>query len=258
MNAPRPAPPHGQPLAAAVPECPLPLYARHFLRRPAQIRRNLARVRAAGIVPLTPNTWQVFLGVLRMLHRLWFHPEGVGTSAEVPERETLRARLWRWRPLRAPFLLWEGSITPLDLSGLASSPERVKAHLLGTYHADDAFVYDLRLLEIHPGKLEELRREAAAVAAGEHPRAAWLADLCVYRGYHAELLAAVERALAGDFSAASAAHADTTLVDYLNWCASRPATPRATWAAWRAGELGLGEAAPRAASGRSAPEAVLA
>ncbi|HBP19549.1 MAG TPA: hypothetical protein DEA08_17385 [Planctomycetes bacterium] len=257
MNAPLSA----AALPAAVPECPLPLYARLILRRPGQIRRNLERVRAAGIVPLTPNTWQVFLGVMRMLYRLWFHPENVGTSADVPERDTLRARLWRWRPLRAPFLLWEGSITPLDLSGLASSPERVMTHLLGTYHADEAFVYDLRLLEIHPGKLEELRREAAAVASGEHPRAAWLADLCVYDGYHSELLAAVERALQGDFSAPTAEHSDTTLVEYLNWCASRPATPAETWAAWRSGELGLGDPAPQLGlpgSPSAEPEAVLA
>ncbi len=225
---------------------PLPWYARLVLLRPAQVARNLARVRDAGIVPRVPTRWQVFLGVLRMLHRIVFHPGPIGTSRTQPPRPGWRARLLRLRALRLPFLLREGSVVPLDLSGFGSSPARLRRHLLGTHHEGDAPFYDLRLLACHPGELEALRDEVAQVVAGSHPRGRWLRDLCVYEGYHEELLACVDRALAGDWHVAEGPpHTDASLEEYLAWCATRPTTPAATWAAWRAGELGLDAPAPR-------------
>lgn len=231
--------------SAAVPPTPLPFYARALLVHPAQVEANLARIRAAGIVPLVPNSWQVFLGVLRMWYRVLFHSEAIGTSRTMAVRATPRARLLYWRALRLPFLLWEGSVVPLDLSGLASRPERLATHLLGTHHEGDAPLYDLRILSCVPGALERLRDEAARVVNEDTRRSRWLRDLCVYEGYHEGLLALVERTLAGDWRAApTVAHTDTGLEEYLAWCASRPASPAATWIAWRRGELGLDDPAP--------------
>jgi hypothetical protein len=230
--------------STAVPEVRLPAFARLVLLRPRRIRFNLDRVREAGVVPRVPNSWQIFLGIARMANRLVRHPEAVGTSWTAPMRTNWRAKLLRWRPLRFPFLLWEGSVVPLDLSGLGSSPERLTRHLLGTYHPGDAAVYDLELLQVHPRALEEARRRCLEVVRNDTRRSRWLRDLCVYTGYHEELLAALDRALAGDFRFRPDPHSDTTLAGYLAWCASRPATPAESWRAWRRGELGLGDAAP--------------
>ena len=232
------------PASVAVPEQRLPWYARLVLLRPARIRANLERVREAAVVPRVPNSWQVFLGVLRMIYRLVFHGEAVGQSETVPLRRGWRVGLLQWRPLRLPFLLIEGSVVPLDLSGLASSPERLMTHLLGTYHAGEQFVYDLRLLQIHPGKLEELRLRSQRVIEQDSRRFRWLRDLCIYEGYHETLLAAVERALADDYSFQACAHTDTGLHGYLSWCASTPPKPGAAWSAWRRGELDFDEVAP--------------
>ncbi len=219
---------------------PLPWYAHLVLRRPEQIRANLDRIADAGIVERTPNVWQIFLGVLRMWYRILFHSEGIGTSLADPVRRGFRARLLDYRVFRFPCLLWERSIAPLDLSGLASPPERLMTHLLGTHHDGDAFFYDLRILACHPGKLEELRQRARDVVQHDTPRHRWLRDLCVYENYHEHLLVAVERALAGDWQVKpQSPHADTSLESYLDWCAAQPSTPEATRIAWRRGELDL-------------------
>src|SRR5262245_63462880 len=106
-----------------------PWHAYVILLSPARIDAALARIHAANIVPSTPNRWQISLGVLRMVHRLIFRSETVGTSKAHPVRATLRARLLHYRPLRFPFLLAERAVTPWDLSGLLSSKEQVFRHL---------------------------------------------------------------------------------------------------------------------------------
>ena len=220
---------------------PLPWFARVVLRRPLQIQANLDRIAAAGIVERVPNVWQIFVGVLRMWYRIFFDNAGIGTCQTDSVRTTRRARLFEHRAIRLPFLLWEGSVVPLDLSGLASPPERLMTHLLGTHHDGDAFFYDLRVLACHPGMLEELHRRTLEVVRHDTRRARWLRDLCVYEGYHEHLLAAVERARRGEWRVqAVSPSTDTSLEAYLDWCAAQPSTPAATRAAWRRGELDLG------------------
>ena len=220
----------------------LPWYAALILIRPGRIAENLKRITQSGIVKKTPNRWQILLGVMRMLYRSIFYSETVGLTDAFPMRKGWRARVFLYRPLRFPFLLWEGSVVPLDLSGLASSPEILMRHCLGTHHDGDRFFYDLRLLSVHSGQLEELRRRTLEVINNDNRRSRWLRDLCVYEQYHEELLKAVERALAGDWLVDPGLDAiDTGLEGYLNWCATRPDTPGQTWTAWRAGTLGLND-----------------
>jgi len=219
-----------------------PWYVHVILVRPEQVAGNLARIRAAGIVERVPNVWQVCLGVLRMWHRIVFRSGTVGTSAAHPVRPTWRARLLHLRPLRFPFLLAERAVFPLDLSGLASSPDDLVSHLLGAHHDGNQFAYDLRILACEPGKLEEVRARARAVVEQDTPRSRWLRDLVVYERYHESLLAAVERALAGDVALPDdeARNPDIAFDAYLAWCAAQPETPAATWRAWRRGEIRLG------------------
>lgn len=206
------------------------------LLRPRRIDRHLDVLAATGRFPRVPNTWQLALGVVRMWHRLVFRSDTVGLCTSHPPRRNLRARLFRFRAVRFPFLLHEGAVTPLDLTGLVSSPATVIKHLLGTHHDGRQFAYDLELLACHPGQLDELKRQADAVLASDGPRTRWLRDLCVYETYHERLRDAVERARNGDFGLTreEAASPDISFAGYLAWCADQPATPRETIALWRA------------------------
>ena len=213
----------------------IPWYVYPLLLTPRRIAANLERVHAAGLVPETPNLWQLAQGVLRMYHRLLFRSETVGTCAAHPVRRTWRARLLQYRPLRFPALLLEGAVKPLDLTGLASSPDALIRHLLGAHHDGLQFVFDLQLLSVHPGKLDELASATRDLLARDDDRARWLKDLTVYERYHETLLAEVERALAagGPEVTPELDDPDLTFTAYLAWCAAQPATPQASLRAWR-------------------------
>ncbi len=215
----------------------VPFLSRLVLLFPSRVAEGLARVERAGLAPVVPNVWQITLGVLRMTHRLIFRSQTIGTCKTKPVRRTWRARLLAFRPLRFPFLLWERAVAPLDFSGLLSSRERVIRHLLGAHHDALQFVYDLELLRLYPGALEELRDRARAVVDGTDPRAEWLRDLVVFEGYHEALLRTTEAALAGtlEIDPETARDPDITFGAYLAWCAAQPSDPEETWRALRAG-----------------------
>ena len=223
---------------------PIPFHARALLF-PRAIDDSLRRLKSCGALDReeVPNLWQVQLGVLRMWHRILFRSETIGQSSELPVRSTLRARMLQLRPLRFPFLLRERAVHPLDFSGLASSGDRIRRHLLGAHHDGVQFLYDLQLLELHPGMLERVRREAAAIVAGDHPRAHWLRDLTVYQRYHENLLAAVEGFIHGSLQidAEQQSDPDISFLAYMRWCARQPKTPRETMHAWRSGRYSIAE-----------------
>jgi hypothetical protein len=208
-----------------------PLWAYLLLLSPDRVERRLAQVRARGL--RAPNSWQIAQGVLRMVHRLIFRSDTVGTS-HAPVRDTWRARLLSWRPLRLPFLVAERAVAPLDLSGLLSSRERILRHLLAAHHDGHQFAYDLQMLALDAGALDELAERTRAVVSGADPRADWLRDLAVFEGYHESLLDAAERARSGDLGLPddAAANPDISFHAYLDWCAARPPTPRATLTEW--------------------------
>lgn len=204
-----------------------PWHVRALLPGHDRIAESLERVRAAGIVPVTPTTSQIATGVLRMLHRLVFRSETVGTCANHPVRATWRARALQFRALRLPFLVAERAIAPFDLSGLASSPARIIRHLLAAHHDGVQFAYDLELLALWPGRLHELRDAVADIVDHDTPRARWLRDLVVFDGYHEALLVAVDRVLRGEelLSQSEASDPDLSLHAYLRWCGSVGRTP---------------------------------
>ena len=219
----------------------VPWYAYLVLPFPRRVARNLARVRASGLVEQAPNMWQVCLGATRMLHRVAFRSETVGTCQDYGPRPSRRARLLNNRAVRLPVLLAQRVVFPLDLTGLANRPEHVIRHLLGAHHDVDQFVYDLELLSIYPGQLEALHEAVSSVVDGRAEDAEWLRDLVVYEGYHEALQAAVERALAGDFSlrAQDPDDPDISFTAFLRWCASQPATLAETLEALRRGQFSL-------------------
>lgn len=224
-----------------------PWHARLLLLRPARVRATLDALGRSGLVEKVPNLWQVELGVLRMLHRIVFRPGSIGTALQGAVRQDPWARLFENRLLRFPFLIREGSVAPWDLSGLASDPDRIERHLLGTHHDRSQSLYDLELLSIHPGRLERLAERVRAVVAGTDPRHRHLRNLCVYEGYHERLLAAVEGRLAGrPLPVDEANDPDVCFAAHLRWCSRQPATPREAWRAWREGRLDFGAASAAA------------
>lgn len=209
-----------------------------LLVRPSRVEANLARVTEGRLVPETPNLWQLWLGIVRMQHRVLFRSDTVGTCHDDPVRPTWRARLLATRAVRLPCLLAERAVAPLDFSGLVSTRARILRHLLGAHHDGEQFLYDLALLSLHEGALEELVERARAVVRGTDPRSEWLRDLVVYERYHERLLSAAERALRDGvtLSPEAACDPDISLRGYLMWCAAQPHTPEATFAAWRRGD----------------------
>ena len=229
------------------------LWARALVLFPRAIATSLERIDAAGIAPRVPTVSQIALGIARMHYRLLTRSESVGMCTEHPVRKTWRARLLEPRAARFPFLLRERAIAPLDFSGLASPRERILRHLLGAHHDGNQFVYDLELLAIHPGALEELRDRARAVVDGSDPRAAWLRDLCVYERYHEHLLEVVEEVLARGsvlelLPKHEAQDPDITLSAYLRWCAAQPEDMGALVDSWLDGELSFAAYDPARAS----------
>ena len=218
------------------------LWVRMAVLFPAALEENLKKAHASGLVREKPTLFQLLMGIARMQWRVATRPDSVGTCARHPVRATWRARWLSPRPMRFPFLVLERAIAPLDFSGLASSRERVIRHLLGAHHDGAQFVYDLELLSIHEGALEELHERAKAVVEGRDPRAEWLRDLCVFENYHEELLETLKAYLRGDLLLAPdvAADPDITLRAYLAWCAAAPRDLAEAWAALRSGALHFG------------------
>lgn len=209
--------------------------------RPGAMRARLDRLEQAGMP--RPNLWQLWLGVLYMYHRMLFRSDTIGVDPEARIRSGWRARLWRWRPARAPVLAWKRAVNPLDHTGLASSDAHIIRHLVGAYHRGDNFHYDLALLGASPGGLEALHARVLAIVEGRARDAELLRDLNVYEGYHERLLAAVEAWERGEVEL-SHVNPDTTLPAFLAWCAAQPADPRATLEALWRGELSFAPAVP--------------
>jgi len=185
----------------------------------------------------SPNAWQLSLGVMRMWHRSIFRTDTIGTSSEGRVRETWRAKVLHNRTLRLPFLLMEGAVAPFDLTGLASSKERIIKHLLGAHHDGNQFIFDIDLLLAHPGALEELRDRAMAIVQSDSKRSTWLRDLTIFEGYHESLLRAVEATIDKGIALSEEERwdADISLSGYLSWCAQQPSTPADTLRAVAAG-----------------------
>ncbi|MCB9673739.1 MAG: hypothetical protein H6737_01405 [Alphaproteobacteria bacterium] len=210
----------------------------HF--RPRRIEARVHELHAKGVIDVEPNLWQLWLGVLYMWHRAMFRPETIGLS-ERPVRDTWRARAFRFRPARSPFLFGGRRVNPLDHTGLGSTTEHTIRHLLGAHHEADDFHFDIQLVAHEPGVLDALRERLVAIVDETAPDARFLKDLCVYEGYHEDLLEGVEKWLRGEVEL-DHEDSDATLTGLMRWCAQQPASLRETLA------TGLPDFAPTRAS----------
>jgi len=210
---------------------PFPFFYRFILRNPGRVQYHLEELSKAGRIDAVPTLWQTSLGVFYMVHRLLFRPETVGLG-DAPVRNTWGARLFTYRPIRFPFLMALKAIDPIDLTGLSGSVERKLSHLVGAYHQGDHALYDLECLSWNEPALRKLRADLSTILEEKTFRSKFLLDLCVYEGYHANLLRLVDKALGGDFEAPfhEASDPDANLRAFLGWCAAAPETPEATLA----------------------------
>ena len=217
------------------------LFMRFVLRNPERVEWHLKKLYAHGRIDVQPNLWQVTMGVLYMLHRMIFRPATIGLD-DSPVRNTWRAKLLQYRPVRFPFLIWNKAIDPIDLTGLSGTMQRKHSHLVGAYHPGDNALYDLECMTCDPEALQALRADVVNILENPSARAAFLKDLTVYEGYHERLLTLIDRALVGDFAPAVGKedHPDTTLRGFLRWCATQPETPESTLHAFLRGELHFG------------------
>ncbi len=217
-----------------------------LLLSPERISAMLEVAHARGMIAEPPNVWQITLGVMRMIHRMMTRPESIGLSVDRPPRQGLRARVLRLRPLRFPFVLAIGAVRPWDLSGLLSRPDDLIRHLVGTHHDRHQFAYDLQILSLTEGALTRLLTAAIEARAGTNGKARLMQDLCVFEGYHDNLVHAAHNALAGDFllTPDERQDPDISFEAYLRWCKTQPASPRETIAALRQGTFVVRRDAP--------------
>jgi hypothetical protein len=205
----------------------------------AHLPNDVAVLLPPGALPVVfPSRAQLSRAVARMWRRLVVEPGAFGLSSS-PPRRSWRARLLRGRALRVPFLVWEGSVVPGDLSGLRSSRDVIVRHLVGTHHDVHRGLaqarYDLEILALHPDGLPTLRRTCAAILDGTHPHAELYRDLCVYEGYHEGLLALVDDVLANGFTATD--DPDASFFALLRACSTLPDTPPVVWSVFREASL---------------------
>jgi len=219
---------------------------RMLLLNPRRVQRHLDTIAAspaaephlAALGGMMPNLWQVSQGVLRMVHRILFRFNSIGLSKDRPVRPGLRARILRFRPVRAPFLFAANALHPHDLSGLLSTPKDIADHLVGTHHDRHQFAYDLQILRaLAPEMLPVIRDRALAVIEDRDPKSKFYRDIVTFEGYHENLVASVEAAIDGEerLTPNEETDPDVSFWAWLGWCKAQPETPSATLRAWRAG-----------------------
>jgi hypothetical protein len=150
--------------------------------RPSLVRRRLERLRALGHLASTdaplPTLPQLLVAARDQMiisateeTRIFYRSQGIP---------------WVFHNLRR-FL--SGPATMLDPMGLFSPRETIVHHVLQTFHRHP--VYDLVLLRAHPGGLESLEAQTAALLAGHHPHQRALSSLIEDGAYHARLSAEI-------------------------------------------------------------------
>lgn len=192
--------------------------------RPGEIRARLESLRAAGLVEEIPSRGQIFFGGLDML-RFVISP----FAREYYERKGISFTFHQLlRVLDDP-------VSMLDPTGFLSERDTIIGHLMQVVHLNP--VYDLQLMSMFPGGLDELERQVEAMVAGTHPRHRTISAIVEEPGYHAALLAYVRRyrrdpaaappvrqqgALRGDPHAAAAERTFATLPGFLRYCRRLP------------------------------------
>lgn len=147
---------------------------------PGEIDARLARLEARGYVARRPTRLQLLFGSFDMLRfviepasRDYYRQRGIDFGLH---------QLLRW--LDDPCSL-------IDPTGFFSDRDTIMGHVMQVVHLNP--IYDLQLLQMFPGGLEEFERQVEQMVAGTHPRARTIRAIVEEPDYHARLLDYVRR-----------------------------------------------------------------
>lgn len=142
-------------------------------------RVGLERLHALGIIDVLPSDPQLFAGGVDML-RFWISPAAADYYRSIGIDYTFHQVL---RFLDEPASLG-------DPIGLFSTQDSIIGHLMQVVHANPR--YDLELLMMHAGGIDELERQVLSMIDGTHPRASSIAAIVEEADYHRRLLEYVQ------------------------------------------------------------------
>jgi hypothetical protein len=198
--------------------------------RPGEVRGRLERLHAAGLADEIPDRTQILFGGLDMLRfviepfaREYYEQQGISFGFH----QLLR--------------VLDDPVSMIDPTGFLSERDTIIGHLMQVVHLNP--VYDLQLMEMFDGGLDELEAQVKAMVDGTHPRRRTIAAIVEEPGYHARLLEYVRRyrrhadtpppvrrqdgALRSDPHSAGAERTFATLPGFLRYCCRLPRSPRA-------------------------------
>ena len=146
----------------------------------AEIERRLATLEAKGFIERRPNRSQIFFGGLDMLRfviepasRDYYRQKGISFGFH----QLLR------------FL--DDPVSLVDPTGFLSDRDTIIGHVMQVVHLNP--VYDLQVIQMFDGGLDELERQVAAMVDGTHPRRRTIGAICEDPDYHGRLLDYVRR-----------------------------------------------------------------
>ncbi len=217
------------------PNAPIPWVYYLLLHNPRLLQKNLGLLKERGHIQEIPTLWQVVQGISHMWRFTVANVDAIGTSQEAPVRDNPRAHLLKNQFIRFFALMAEGSINPLDRTGLALTPKRKMRLVLVTFHATgemaQTVIYDLQLLDCYPGALKTLGQRLEKLLKQPDARDEWIKDMAVYEGYHEDLVPVVKRCLKGDFVVHVPTQRegdDYTVTSFVERCLGFPPTPAET------------------------------
>jgi hypothetical protein len=192
--------------------------------RPGEVRGRLEELQRAGLVDELPGRAQIFFGGLDMLRfviepfsREYYEMKGISFGFH----QLLR--------------VLDDPVSMIDPTGFLSERDTIIGHVMQVVHLNP--IYDLQLMEMFPGGLDEFERQVAAMVDGSHPRHRTISAIVEEPDYHARLLEYVRRyrrdrfappirreqgELRNDPVAAAAERTFATLPGFLRYCRRLP------------------------------------
>ncbi len=145
---------------------------------PSRIRGRLHKLRELGHVERVPNRTQMIFGSLDMFRHFI-----VPCAADYYRSKDITFSF------HALLRFLDDPASMMDPTGFMSHRDAIIGHLMQVTHADP--IYDLQLLALYDGGLDELERQIEQMIAGTHPRTESIGAIIEDPSYHGRLLAHV-------------------------------------------------------------------
>jgi hypothetical protein len=140
-----------------------------------RVEDRLRILQESGQITVAPNRTQMLFGALDMF-RFFIVP----CAADYYRSKDISFGF------HALLRVLDDPASMMDPTGFMSHPDAIIGHLLQVTHADP--IYDIQLLSVHEGGLDELERQLEQILAGTHPRGESIGAIVEDPSYHARLL----------------------------------------------------------------------